>query len=993
MSRAELFEIAEVAAPRIAPREFVETYQRDLLRLAFTLSGSQAVSRYLARDVLIEVLTTTRDDELDPSGWTLLVSALGRHYMAGADPEGNLDEPADDEAGRLRVALELLSRPMRTALVLRDLGGLKPDDVATITGIDPEEFDDVLDWSRERLVEVSDRLSGQPPQRLLASLATEAPRSDLWPDLKPAIEEHERDERRRSRRVVAATLAIFVLLTAVAVIWFLGEIPFPGSDSRAGSGALPDATATPTATTPAIPASPAVVLPPEPTATPAPTPINVKVLGTRLDSDALLHVSLIDDQYRGTGDWHWFSYAPDESSFTRLDTTANGIQNISPDGRWIALLEWQQNEAVRTNDPNAPPQVPVLSVSHDGVLQSWEYEIPYGSSPTSWDTVIAGNHLYLIASTPEPATLTALDLETGEIVVTRTLEVPSLGAELRAGWIPLPEGSWNVDVGLFVIPNASDAELYAHVTLSQYGPEIRNRWTRWLYRIAPTDLSSTFLNTESSTAPSESGDDDTANPDFPFSRARVLPDNSGLFVRDNDGQQLEIVFFDLETGEIERISTSFVALPTSNFNGDYFRTFTSNDGRRLYVYSNLSGEVAVVDLASRTLERTFPLDLKGLRDRPIPVASAHLSPDGERLYLTESMPDDWLATPSSPLPESRPLWVVDLESWQVVHRIDVPGDVRDISIAPDGDQLHALSQVNNPDDPQRWRFVITSFDTQTYEQAEMLELSEIVDQNAFFYLVSLAELYRDTYGRSPIVDGIEAQDVETFATLPRARVQVLDENIPVGVTVPVELEFLDPATGEPLNGEHPAVHFDPEQSVTLAFEQPGAKSVISVSAELAPGQLRGTVKLKSAGSWNARIVVGEGEDAFTLVLQDVFRSTPTYEGDDGRPYALRLETEPDVPTAEGDTTIRASFVDAETGDPLPESVSLVDGLPEEMRVALVGPGSVIRDLPSAGHGIYANTISIANPGFWSARLIFRQPESEDTFATQVEMGGLEVIGE
>ncbi|CAN5549707.1 hypothetical protein BH23CHL2_BH23CHL2_00860 [soil metagenome] len=146
MSRAELVTGAPVAESRATHRELVETYQRDLLRLAFVLTGDEAVAVYLARDVLQDVLTGADlvDEDPDTHAWSRFATALGQHYIAGADPEGQSGESAVDERTRLREALDLLNRPMRTALVLRDLGGLSERDVLEITGIEPDELAEML---------------------------------------------------------------------------------------------------------------------------------------------------------------------------------------------------------------------------------------------------------------------------------------------------------------------------------------------------------------------------------------------------------------------------------------------------------------------------------------------------------------------------------------------------------------------------------------------------------------------------------------------------------------------------------------------------------------------------------------------------------------------------------------------------------------------------------------------------------------------------------
>ncbi len=230
MSGAKLLQDTRAANAGASPREIVEAFQRDLLRLAFVLTGDGTVAVYLARDVMLDVLSTARDEESDPGVWTRIVTALGRFYVEGADPEGHPDESGDDESACLRTALELLSRPMRTALVLRDLGGLNAGDVAALTGIPSNELDEVLDWSRERLKEAADRLAGESPQRLLASMASGAPRRDLWPEIAPVIEERDARRRRQTRRIVAGTLIGLLVFTLASVIWFLGDVPFNGGD-------------------------------------------------------------------------------------------------------------------------------------------------------------------------------------------------------------------------------------------------------------------------------------------------------------------------------------------------------------------------------------------------------------------------------------------------------------------------------------------------------------------------------------------------------------------------------------------------------------------------------------------------------------------------------------------------------------------------------------------------------------------------------------------
>jgi hypothetical protein len=450
------------------------------------------------------------------------------------------------------------------------------------------------------------------------------------------------------------------------------------------------------------------------------------------------------------------------------------------------------------------------------------------------------------------------------------------------------------------------------------------------------------------------------------------------------------MFLSFETGDVETVEATFSPVP-ANEDVAAFTHLTSNDGRRLYIYSSWTGEVAVVDLVGRRLERIFPLDHAGLRRGPIQARDMRLSHDGTLLYII-----DGSVLETSRIPDMMPIWVVDLTTWRLEHRLDIPGFIQSLYPAPDGETLLVVSHSVDPSarvltNPDQWTFRLLTFETGGYELIDSLELSDLIDQNASFRLTAASDLYRATYGHAPVIDGIEPGDVAEYTTLPRARVVVEDERVPVGVITPVELEFLDPATGRALTGPDPRVRYTPGDSLLLVFEQPGQKSIVSVSAEIAPGQQAGTVRLKAEGYWDARIIVGDDESGFTLILQDVFQGMPTLAGDDGRAYALRLDTTPAEPVRAGEIMVQATFVDAATGDPLPEDVLLVDGMPEELRVAMTGPGSSIQDLVPVGHGIYEGMISIERPAVWSISLIFRQPNSSEPRSVRIEMGTMEIV--
>jgi len=157
-------------------------YQPRLLRLAETTVGSRAVAEEVTQDVWLAVVRGVErfEGRSTLATWLFHIllnrarSAAGREQRAGRPDEGLVDdrfdksgawasppepwaEQVDDRlvaerlAGRVQELLPLLPDQQRQVLVLRDLEGLSPSDVADIVGVTDANQRVLLHRGRARL--------------------------------------------------------------------------------------------------------------------------------------------------------------------------------------------------------------------------------------------------------------------------------------------------------------------------------------------------------------------------------------------------------------------------------------------------------------------------------------------------------------------------------------------------------------------------------------------------------------------------------------------------------------------------------------------------------------------------------------------------------------------------------------------------------------------------------------------------------------------------
>ncbi len=126
------------------------------------------------------------------------------------------------------------------------------------------------------------------------------------------------------------------------------------------------------------------------------------------------------------------------------------------------------------------------------------------------------------------------------------------------------------------------------------------------------------------------------------------------------------------------------------------------------------------------------------------------------------------------------------------------------------------------------------------------------------------------------------------------------------------------------------------------------------------------------GNWSLRVVAEFPDGARrSIQLENAVTVQAAFAGTDGRRYIMLVTADPARPIARQPATVRAAFVAAESGAPLPEGVTLVDGLPDKLEAAFfarVGVTSVT--LTPVGHGRYEGKATLWSVESWTARISF-----------------------
>jgi hypothetical protein len=430
-----------------------------------------------------------------------------------------------------------------------------------------------------------------------------------------------------------------------------------------------------------------------------------------------------------------------------------------------------------------------------------------------------------------------------------------------------------------------------------------------------------------------------------------------------------ILFLDLAAGALRGVD-----LPLHDPRSLATQEGLSHDGRRLYVFAPSAGEVAVVDLDDRRLEQSVLVDAAAARSEPHLLARAlaglrrlvvaealaksyslgalQLSPDGRRLY----------AIGADPAHDDRPdgVWAIDTSTWRVTGRWLAGAWPVKLLQSADGRWLYVQEM---PPPPGTGTGPLHVLDAATGVRRS------VADGLSGQQLFSVVDLYRDTYGRSPVAARPSTPRQPPLAEM---AVAVGPNTVVGGDAVAVELRFVDPS-GRALAPGQPDLRYEPPARVTATLEpRHGGERQTLELAGAAHGVYRGSLALPAPsghgeGVWSAR-AVAEWPDGLRrrAALDDAVVVQRPLAGTDGRRYVLQVATDPPRPVVDRPATVTAALVDAETRAPLPPGVDPVGGLPAAVEASFYGAsGATTAELQPVGHGVYTGALrGLWSPGGW-----------------------------
>ncbi len=346
--------------------------------------------------------------------------------------------------------------------------------------------------------------------------------------------------------------------------------------------------------------------------------------------------------------------------------------------------------------------------------------------PRSLRFVVAGDRLYAVVygwQKAEPLTIYGYDRLTGE---------------QRDAWTVETGGAAIDDVSLYVTPDERQLLLFASLLDSgSDGGSGASGGRTVAVRVA---LPAGRL---------ERRDIPGANPTVPLlygQGSRITPDGRALYRLNYDGR---LSFFDLRgAGGVTTVSL-FDAAPGAALVP--LGQTTSPDGRLLYVVLPTRGEVVVVDLLTRGVERKA---LGGVAAKSAPGGRGERFWDAVRgLFVTEAAANNNVTAPPQLSPDGKTLyaigatgrgdtarvggvWAIDLASWRITAHWQPETTLSELILSGDGRLLYA----------QQGERLLT-LDTQSGAMSPL-------GAWPLGSLTSPAQLYRERYGRSPAIAGL-----------------------------------------------------------------------------------------------------------------------------------------------------------------------------------------------------------------------------------------------
>lgn len=903
-------------------QELVKTHQEELLRLAWLLTGNRSESSRLVRRVFLQFFGSG----VEGDSRTALFGVLACCYLSGAVTFGD------------ELELDDLTREERLTLVYGALAGISLSELnqmVAFTGVPlSTEAGDL------------ERRTGVGVQQLLVA-GMEYPRVDLWPAIAADLAEKRRDLHKR-RLTTAGTFALCCF--AVVLI---------GLAASYRNGASSDASTQSVIPTPRM-ASVEEVLEANRFEPPTPTPF--VPAGPAAEVASLMVVQLSHPAHEEN------SF---QTSFALLDPATQMISDtgillngdpwqglqISPDGGTLILTVLERVDEAASYR--------LLALDSATFELRWQQQLDpiafeNGRNPIRVSTALTSSNVFLVTWHDEHLDRIAIrsfDLETGN---------PDQMLELDVESKPVDEGSTWFDVSLDTSPDVS--RLFVSLTYWEYTVTRNSVAERVTYSISlpKLELVGHLVHDEATLSTNWRG----------FVSQQGSSILHGYLSPTRDLPEAGYQFLDLDTG---RHST--IPLPSEQPDPErqnYLIHVPSNDGRRVYLIGARTGEVFVVNLVEQRLERRFSIDTGAFSvlvgsgtGQFLFDAGAVLSMDGSRLYLIAAG-RSWMQQGDTSYQSG--IWTIDLSSWTIVDFLPVRGALQ--GLYPAGDDCgmvarrwfyeHRLDQLQQSE----LIYIRTGCDPATEQLFDTAEL----DEDGYWQLRSLSELYRQQYGRSPTINGNAPQDIENYTVLPRFEVAVAG-SVASGVAAGFEIRVLHPTTGEVLNQTGGGVRFDARSSLFARLRSTDGQSQIVMLANTEPGIWWGSVKPPADGGWVIDVVVFTPDGRRSIIPEvGMMAVGPTFVGSDGNRYLLSMTTSPRSPVVDEEITFRLRLVNAETGERLPAGVDFdlpqpvlegnpIEALPETVSLSLDVHGRYrVVNLERVSRSTWEGTVTVDQPG-------------------------------
>ena len=951
-----------------AARQLVSLLQADALNVAWLLTGNQASAVALAESAFLVLLERSRTDDLDTDRRAQLLTLLGQSFLRG-DYRARIEENApafmplqqtparfnvDNRRSLIMAALGRLEDRERVALVLQDFSGLEVSELTRLAERRNDPLLGPMDTARLRVRQSLDLPAGEPLRRTFVEATFDAPRIDLWQRLEEPITDIHSRKRNQARLITFGVLAVIAVALVGGFIALFGDTLFDSATDN-GNRAAAQPIERPTMIIP----TPTILG----TATPEPTPALPAFPQADIPSWLLLETwsqEPGEETVRGLS-----VFDPQENrrrrlpSNTPLQVAAGSDQfYFSPDGYQMVLF--------REETVEEQIHYYATSYSTDAIGRQWETEVltvaidpdiaPGSHVPARLAAAVTGDRVYTASLTTHSTAILKID------ALFRRNGMPRGSLEITLPRQNIDNRVFRGNIYLFAPPEGD--RLYALV--ESFGDTV----SQWRTTILIIDRNAMTLLGEKNVS---------ADPDegLWLWHSRMTADGSALYgIHQNRfGTQARVQFLELETGELTALDLPFALL--ANQSGTSLMPLTSHNGQHVYILDQHAENVAIVNLARRRIERVFPLDRRGFEehlgvagDNQTFVYGSSLSADGTRIYLAA-----WNQNIGTNDINKAGIWIIDTTLWKIEALVPVDGLPSDVFLSPAEDAIYAQVWTRLSTEPYSMLVKIA-----TDGEPRVVQTLDL-PRDGHEYVVTRAPsaLYQAQYGHSPAIDEVPLTDSSTSATLPRLEVHTTPAAVAAGQTVSIEVRIVDPVNGTPITTARDDLRYDPGAGVTATVHAPDGRSQIVFLGPVEGGIYRGGAVMPTTGIWSVDISLTD-DAGQPWVAGDAGKVTvvPAFTGSDGRTYIFMVTTEPEYPVAERMATVQLWLVDAQTGVPMPETVSVTiehdgvnfgasDDLPGEISVSFAHfqPAALTAHMTKLRNGYYEGMLSFWTPGRWS----------------------------